>query len=82
MRLRTTISVVILVGLASFWTRPTATAYNQAAAHDTRHWRQNYDAGYTDARGIYAGGSEIMHLPLTRASPTRPTAIGWILLCA
>ena len=25
-------------------------------------WVQSYDAGYTDDRGAYAGGSEIMHL--------------------
>lgn len=25
-------------------------------------WHQSYDAGYTDARGSYAGGSEIMHI--------------------
>lgn len=25
-------------------------------------WTQSYDAGYVDARGRYAGGSEIMHL--------------------
>ena len=25
-------------------------------------WTQSYDAGYTDANGAYAGGSEIMHL--------------------
>ncbi|NQT87179.1 hypothetical protein HQ560_10470 [bacterium] len=30
-----------------------------AAAAD---WTQSYDAGYTDGKGAYAGGSEIMHL--------------------
>ena len=25
-------------------------------------WEQSYDAGYTDGKGAYAGGSEIMHL--------------------
>ena len=25
-------------------------------------WEQSYDAGYTDRKGAYAGGSEIMHL--------------------
>ena len=26
------------------------------------NWRQSFDAGYFDAQGKWAGGSEIMHL--------------------
>lgn len=31
-----------------------------------RQWQQSYRAGYTDAQGVYAGGSEIMHLAAHR----------------
>ena len=34
---------------------------NPAGAQEPR-WSQSYDAGYLDARGAWAGGSEIMHL--------------------
>ena len=32
------------------------------AAAAPAKWRQSYDAGYFDAQGKWAGGSEIMHL--------------------
>jgi hypothetical protein len=32
------------------------------AADQAPRWTQSYNAGYTDSRGAYAGGSEIMHL--------------------
>ncbi len=44
--------VVILVGLASVWTRPTATACGQSAAYETRGWRQSYDAGYKRIQSV------------------------------
>ena len=32
------------------------------AAEENARWTLSYDAGYRDANGSYAGGSEIMHL--------------------
>ena len=37
-------------------------AFAGNALADDARWVQSYDAGYTDAKGAYAGGSEIMHL--------------------
>lgn len=34
----------------------------QVVAEQPARWVQTYDAGYVDAQGAYAGGSEIMHL--------------------
>ena len=31
-------------------------------AKGAERWVQSYDAGYTDANGVWAGGSEMMHL--------------------
>ncbi len=38
------------------------TARMTSSDEDGAKWIQSYDAGYVDANGAYAGGSEIMHL--------------------
>jgi hypothetical protein len=39
-----------------------ATGVSHAQTPSTAQWTQSYAAGYVDAQGAYAGGSEIMHL--------------------
>ncbi|NQU26247.1 MAG: hypothetical protein HQ567_33590 [Candidatus Nealsonbacteria bacterium] len=48
--------------LAIFGLTLAACGVAEAQQAGTVDWSQSYDAGYTDANGAYAGGSEIMHL--------------------
>ena len=39
-----------------------STGFANLNADEAPRWALSYDAGYRDANGAYAGGSEIMHL--------------------
>ena len=50
--IRTFVLVVLLISVRA----------NGAEQNSLARWTQSYDAGYLDQNGVYAGGSEIMHL--------------------
>jgi len=52
------VNLFILASCAS----PAFVAFGARSAPEQVPWTQSYAAGYTDASGAYAGGSEIMHI--------------------
>lgn len=59
-------SLVLLTVTACVLSGASILASGQTPAQQPALWVQSYDAGYVDANGAYAGGSEIMHLAAHR----------------